>query len=101
MQVFARLTGFLKGLGVTQVFDTNAGREVSLLETAAEFVHRYRMSDKGATQLASLGPQGETLRPPPSFPQPPKIGLQQNSSRSPLPLIVQQHSRRRTPPLSS
>ena len=37
-----RLTGFFKGLGVKAVLDTNTGRDVALLEAAAEFIERYR-----------------------------------------------------------
>lgn len=37
-----RLTGFLKGLGVKAVLDTNTGRDIALLEAAAEFIERYK-----------------------------------------------------------
>jgi iron only hydrogenase large subunit-like protein len=37
-----RLTGFFRGLGVRAVLDTSVGRDLALLEAAAEFVRRYR-----------------------------------------------------------
>ena len=37
-----KLTHFLKGLGVSFVLDTSASRDISLLETAQEFIARYR-----------------------------------------------------------
>lgn len=41
-QAQRRLAGFLKGLGVRAVLDAGAGRDLALLEAAAEFVERYR-----------------------------------------------------------
>ncbi|KAK9826721.1 hypothetical protein WJX81_001163 [Elliptochloris bilobata] len=38
----ARLAAFLKALGVRMVLDASAGRDLALLEAAAEFVARYR-----------------------------------------------------------
>lgn len=38
----ARLTAFLKALGVRTVLDAAAGRDLALLEAAAEFVARFR-----------------------------------------------------------
>ena len=40
--------------GVAQVFDTTAGRNFSLIETAAEFVHRYRSAHPGAAKPDAL-----------------------------------------------
>ena len=37
-----KLTHFLKGLGVSFVLDTSASRDIALLETAQEFIARYR-----------------------------------------------------------
>lgn len=50
-----RLAAALRTLGVAAVFDLSVSREVALLETAAEFVRRYRLSQRGATELASVG----------------------------------------------
>lgn len=41
-EALRRLTGFFKGLGVRAVLDTNTGRDLALLEAAAEFIERYR-----------------------------------------------------------
>lgn len=41
-ETLQKLTGFFKGLGVRAVLDTSTGRDFALLETAAEFVERYR-----------------------------------------------------------
>jgi iron only hydrogenase large subunit-like protein len=42
LQVARRVTAFLKGLGVDQVFDTSFSRDMSLLESQREFVERFR-----------------------------------------------------------
>lgn len=42
MKVAKRLTYFFKTLGVNYVFDTSFSRDFSLLESAREFVERYR-----------------------------------------------------------
>lgn len=47
-QVLRRLTGFFRNLGVALVLDTTASRDFSLAETAAEFVHRYRLAHPDA-----------------------------------------------------
>lgn len=44
----ARLTGALKASGVAAVFDITWARDVALLETAAEFIDRYRQESSGA-----------------------------------------------------
>ena len=40
--VARKLISFLKGLGVRAVFDIGAARELSLAESASEFVQRYK-----------------------------------------------------------
>lgn len=42
LQVLRRLTTFFESIGVKHVFDTTDSRDLSLVETAAEFVSRYR-----------------------------------------------------------
>ncbi|RUP49901.1 cytosolic Fe-S cluster assembly factor narfl-like protein [Jimgerdemannia flammicorona] len=42
LQVARRLTHFFKQLGVHHVFDTSLSRDLSLIESAREFVERYR-----------------------------------------------------------
>ena len=53
--MLCRLTGFFKGLGVKAVLDTNTGRDIALLEAAAEFLERYKAAHPG------LKPDGETM----------------------------------------
>lgn len=53
------LQGYLKGLGVHHVFDTNFARSLSLLEAQKEFIERYRRKDsdpKAFPMLASACP---------------------------------------------
>jgi len=50
-----KLAFFLKQCGVAAVFDIGWARDVALIETAAEFVHRYRSSHNGGAQLAMEG----------------------------------------------
>jgi len=45
-----RLTGFFKGLGVKAVLDTNTGRDIALLEAAADFMERYKAAHPEYTQ---------------------------------------------------
>ena len=54
--VLCRLTGFFKSLGVKAVLDTNTGRDISLLEAAAEFLERYKAAHPGLKQ------HGEAVR---------------------------------------
>lgn len=42
LQVFKKLTGFLKSLGVKAVFDTSCSRDLSLIEACEEFVKCYK-----------------------------------------------------------
>ncbi|CAN6470652.1 unnamed protein product [Victoria cruziana] len=42
LQVFRKLTGFLKSLGVKAVFDTSCSRDLSLIECCHEFIERYK-----------------------------------------------------------
>ncbi|KAJ4838743.1 Cytosolic Fe-S cluster assembly factor nar1 [Turnera subulata] len=44
LQVFKKLTTFLKSLGVKAVFDTSCSRDLTLIETCNEFISRYRQS---------------------------------------------------------
>ncbi|GLU20594.1 hypothetical protein SLE2022_367850 [Rubroshorea leprosula] len=44
LQVFTKLTTFLKSLGVKAVFDTSCSRDLVLIEACNEFITRYRES---------------------------------------------------------
>ncbi|XP_044460706.1 protein NAR1-like [Mangifera indica] len=44
LQVFKKLTTFLKTLGVKAVFDTSCSRDIVLIETCNEFITRYKLS---------------------------------------------------------
>ncbi|KAG2684480.1 hypothetical protein I3760_10G078800 [Carya illinoinensis] len=44
LQVFKKLTTFLKSLGVKAVFDTSCSRDLTLIESCNEFIMRYRYS---------------------------------------------------------
>jgi iron only hydrogenase large subunit-like protein len=59
LQAFKKLTGFLKSLGVKAVFDTSCSRDLSLVESCAEFVERFR-TKKNFPILASSCP-GKSL----------------------------------------
>ncbi|GFZ03271.1 ferredoxin hydrogenase [Actinidia rufa] len=49
LQVFKKLTTFLKSLGVKAVFDTSCSRDLALIESCNEFISRYkRVSDDGS-----------------------------------------------------
>lgn len=50
---FWKLTGLLKALGARCVLDTAASRDLSLLETAQEFVQRYRLTQGGSNSHGS------------------------------------------------
>ncbi|XP_020268477.1 protein NAR1 [Asparagus officinalis] len=41
VQVFRKLTGFFKSLGVKAVYDTSSSRDLSLIECCNEFISRY------------------------------------------------------------
>ena len=54
--LYCRLTGYFKDVGVHAVFDTNTGRDIALLEAAAEFIERYKAAhpeymEKGASTI--------------------------------------------------
>ncbi len=51
-----RLTGFFLRLGAAHVFDTSDSRDFSLLETAAEFVARYREGHPAGGPHAGASP---------------------------------------------
>lgn len=64
LQAFRKLTGFLRSLGVAAVLDTSCSRDVSLLETCAEFVSRYRdAAVRGGPQGAALPQARANLLP--------------------------------------
>ncbi|KAI4296027.1 hypothetical protein L6164_036017 [Bauhinia variegata] len=42
LQVFKKLTGFFKSLGVKAVFDTSCSRDLTLVESCNEFIRRYK-----------------------------------------------------------
>ncbi|XP_041027896.1 protein NAR1 [Juglans microcarpa x Juglans regia] len=44
LQVFKKLTTFLKSLGVKAVFDTSCSRDLTLIESCNEFITRYKYS---------------------------------------------------------
>ncbi|XP_028119235.1 protein NAR1-like isoform X1 [Camellia sinensis] len=44
LQVFKKLTTFLKSLGVKAVYDTSCSRDLSLIESCNEFMTRYKQS---------------------------------------------------------
>ncbi|XAR65750.1 hypothetical protein NMG60_11009960, partial [Bertholletia excelsa] len=51
LQVFKKLTTFLKSLGVKAVFDTSCSRDLALIESCNEFITRYKQkhaSDGGS-----------------------------------------------------
>ncbi|CAH2078885.1 unnamed protein product [Thlaspi arvense] len=45
LQVFKKLTTFLKSLGVKAVFDTSCSRDLVLIEACNEFVNRYKQAN--------------------------------------------------------
>eukprot|EP00696_Hemimastix_kukwesjijk_P001287 gnl/Hemi2/11630_TR3999_c0_g1_i1.p1 gnl/Hemi2/11630_TR3999_c0_g1~~gnl/Hemi2/11630_TR3999_c0_g1_i1.p1 ORF type:complete len:432 (+),score=96.61 gnl/Hemi2/11630_TR3999_c0_g1_i1:189-1484(+) len=49
LEAHKKLTSLFKTLGVTAVIDTGTARDISLLEAAKEFVHRYRVSKLGSS----------------------------------------------------
>ncbi|KAG0264230.1 hypothetical protein DFQ27_001349 [Actinomortierella ambigua] len=54
LQVARKLTWFFKNLGVHSVFDTTFSRDLALLETAREFVARYRTAlAQGKVEITS------------------------------------------------
>ncbi|KAG0236466.1 hypothetical protein BGW42_003372 [Actinomortierella wolfii] len=54
LQVARKLTWFFKNLGVHSVFDTTFSRDLALLETAREFVARYKTAlAQGKVEIAS------------------------------------------------
>ncbi|XP_059624811.1 protein NAR1 [Cornus florida] len=44
LEVFRKLTTFLKSLGVKAIFDTSCSRDISLIESCNEFISRYKQS---------------------------------------------------------
>jgi iron only hydrogenase large subunit-like protein len=56
LQVFKKLTTFLKSLGVKAVFDTSCSRDLVLIESCNEFVSRYKQanSDDGENSQSPL-----------------------------------------------
>lgn len=44
--------------GVAHVLDTTASRDFSLMETAAEFVHRYRLSHPDSAEAGNAPDTG-------------------------------------------
>ena len=52
---FQKLTHFLKSMGACCVLDTSASRDISLMETAAEFVERYRSSRRANVEGDAKG----------------------------------------------
>ncbi|EGG16931.1 nuclear prelamin A recognition factor-like protein [Cavenderia fasciculata] len=57
MQLHRKLVTFLKSIGVNHVFDTSFSREFALIESAEEFIARYKQTyDKPLPMLASACP---------------------------------------------
>ena len=52
----AKVSSFLKSLGVNYVFDTNVGRNLTLLESGKEFVKRFRGSKENLPVFTSSCP---------------------------------------------
>lgn len=46
-QVYSIITSFLTGLGVDRVMDISTSRDIALVASAQEFIHRYRASQPG------------------------------------------------------
>ncbi|GAV59871.1 Fe_hyd_SSU domain-containing protein/Fe_hyd_lg_C domain-containing protein [Cephalotus follicularis] len=44
LQVFKKLTTFLKSIGVKTVYDTSFSRDITLIESCNEFISRYKQS---------------------------------------------------------
>lgn len=73
-ETFRRLTHFLKGLGVRQVYDTSCSRDLALLEAAQEFCARYLAAHP---QLATQQAQAASVTA--------QSGVQQQASGLPGP----------------
>jgi iron only hydrogenase large subunit-like protein len=63
VETMLKLTGFFKSLGVALVYDTAASRDLALLETAHEFIHRCRVATaqvqgSNSMQIVKQGPTG-------------------------------------------
>lgn len=67
MQAGARLVGYLKSLGVKAVLDLSSARDIALMETAAEFCHRFRSSGSATGQMEVDGTEAASA---PSAPLP-------------------------------
>ncbi|CAG8541998.1 15006_t:CDS:2 [Acaulospora colombiana] len=68
LQVARRLTHFFRSLGVDYVFDTSFSRDFSLLESAREFVQRYRGFQERQRQKLSLNDDKSKGLDDPSLP---------------------------------
>lgn len=63
VQVLRRLTHFFQELGVKHVFDTTDSRDLSLVETAAEFLARYRAAKSQPTGNGNTSSTGSNVLP--------------------------------------
>lgn len=54
LQVYKKLTTFLKSLGVKAVFDTSCSRDIALIESCNEFVSRYAQSQASDSEKSKL-----------------------------------------------
>mmetsp|Transcript_4086 Transcript_4086/g.11532 ORF Transcript_4086/g.11532 Transcript_4086/m.11532 type:complete len:508 (+) Transcript_4086:279-1802(+) len=54
----SRLAGFLKSLGVLAVLDISSARDISLMEAAAEFCHRFRATSPPHMQTSLQAGEG-------------------------------------------
>jgi len=48
-----KVAGYLKQLGVQAVYDINTARDLALLETTAEFLHRFRSVSDGSSSTST------------------------------------------------
>ena len=63
-QAASRLAGFLKSIGVHAVLDVSSARDISLMEAAAEFCHRFRANSPSHSQpppMQSAGTAGDEM----------------------------------------
>ena len=75
-ETHGRLTAFFKGLGCHRVLDNGLASDLNLLQTAAEFIHRFRASAP-APAAASGASDGDAAMP-----------LAPRSDALPLPLLT-------------
>lgn len=62
-ETLGKLVCFLKGLGVTAVLDTSTSRDLALLESAQEFIARYKAKhpEHAAPSISQAHPSGKAI----------------------------------------